>query len=399
MSEKRGAAKTRAAKAPAAVKSGAEDAAEAEDPGPAPGAEPDLRKRPARRRNRVGGKRVDGKIVVNLALQGGGAHGAFTWGVLDRLLEEDDIAIEGVSGTSAGAMNGAMLTSGLKSGGREEARRRLVGLWAAVHDRFPLNQPPWSFFTQLIPPGLGAAAFDMNPAFVAGEVMTRMISPYQFNPVGLNPLREVLNDLIDFETVCRRDEPRLFVCATDVRAGRARIFQGDEISVDALLASACLPTLFQAVEIDGREYWDGGYTGNPPIWPLIYNCDSEDVLLVHINPIERDETPTDARGIQNRMNEISFNSSLMDEMRAIHTIGGLVKSGALPSERYKHMRIHPIEDPEAFRQLSVATKMSPESRILDGLFEAGRGAMDRWLAEHKDKLGAESSVDVREKYL
>ena len=351
------------------------------------------------RRNAAGGRRVQGELKINLALQGGGAHGACTWGVLDRLLEDGGIAIEGVSATSAGAMNGAMLTSGLKSGGPKEARRRLAKLWTRIRDGFPLNKPPWSLWLEAVPQSLGPAAIENNPVWLAGDMLTRMISPYQFNPTDVNPLREILQEMIDFDAVCRRDDPRLFVCATDVRSGRARIFSGDDITVDALLASACLPFLYQAVEIDGREYWDGGYTGNPPIWPLIYNCDSEDVMLVQINPIEREATPHDARGIQNRVNEISFNASLMNEMRAIQTIDKLVASGALSGEQYKRMRIHSIDDPETMRNLSIATKLNPAATVLDTLFKAGRQTMDEWLAEHRGKLGVESSVDLAEKYL
>ncbi len=342
-----------------------------------------------------GGGGGRGPIKVNLALQGGGAHGAFTWGVLDRLLEEPDIEIEGVSATSAGAMNAAMLTTGMKVGGREEARRRLSAFWGRIHDGFPLNRPPWSLWISAWSP-LGP---DSNPAYAWSGALTQMLSPYQFNPAGLNPLRKILEEMIDFSKVCRTDDPRLFVGATDVRSGRSKVFQGEEISVDALLASACLPFLYQAVRIDGRDYWDGGYTGNPPIWPLIYNCESEDVLLVHINPIERETTPTDAMAIQNRVNEISFNSNLLNELRAIDTICRLVGHGKLPSERYKRMRIHPIEDEETMRELSVATKLTPAGHILDRLFDAGRAAMTDWLALHRDKLGVESSVDLRARYL
>ena len=352
-------------------------------------------------------KRKSGGVKkINLALQGGGAHGAFTWGVLDRLLEEDDIEIEGVSATSAGAMNGAMLTSGLKCGGpdegRAEAKRRLSGLWTKVSEGFlpnALSKNPWASWMQAFTPLGGPFDLPRNQIYLAGTLMSQMISPYQTNLLGANPLREILEDLIDFDKVCRTDAPRLFVCATDVRSGRAQIFSGDDISIDAILASACLPDLYQAVEIDGREYWDGGYTGNPPIWPLIYETDIQDVMIVHINPIEREKTPHDALGIQNRVNEISFNSNLMAEMRAIHTIDQLVAHGHLSGERYKRMRIHSVEDEETMRRLSIATKLSPDSRLLETLRDAGRNAMEVWLQDNKDKIGVESSVEIREKYL
>ena len=229
--------------------------------------------------------------------------------------------------------------------------------------------------------------------------MSLVVSPYQFNLLDINPLRDVLETLIDFEKVCRLDDPRLFVCATDVASGRAKIFKGEEISVEALLASACLPTLYKAVMIDGRAYWDGGYTGNPAIWPLIYECKTPDVMIIHINPINREETPSDARAIQNRVNEISFNSNLLGELRAIHLVTRLLDEGHLSPERYKRMRIHAVQDQETMLDLSAASKIKPEARLLDRLRDAGRVAMDCWLAEHKDKIGVAGSVSIRDAYL
>lgn len=339
------------------------------------------------------------KKRVSLALQGGGAHGAFTWGVLDRLLKEEDIEIEGVSGTSAGAMNGAMVTSGIKAGGREEARRRLKDFWRDIRDAHPLNQPPWRFISDFVPGGRNSAALEYNPGYLLGDVISRFLSPYQFNPANLNPLRAAIERQIDFTKVVRTDNPKLFVCATDVQSGRAKVFSGDEISVDALLASACLPFMFQAVRVEGRDYWDGGYTGNPSIWPLIYDCACGDVMLVQINPIEREETPTEARAILNRVNEISFNSNLMGEMRAIELVNRMISRGEAPEPRYRPIRIHAIEDPETMRRLTVSTKLTPDWRMLKDLRDAGREAMDAWLAEHKDKIGVESSIDIAEKYL
>lgn len=339
------------------------------------------------------------KRKVCLALQGGGAHGAFTWGVLDRLLVEEDLEIEGVSATSAGAMNGAMLTTGVKVGGRQFARERLKDFWRKIRDSSPLNKPPWAFWTGVIAQAEKGNAFDMHPGYMVGDVMSRFLSPYQFNPTNVNPLRNALESTIDFSVINRLDEPRLFVSATDVQSGRAKIFMGEELSVDALLASACLPTVFQAVRIEGRDYWDGGYTGNPPIWPLIYHCKSEDVIVVHINPIERPETPVTARGILNRVNEISFNSNLMGEMRAIDTVARLIRDGLVPENRYKNMRMHAIADEETMRTLSSATKLNPAWTMLKDLRDAGRAAADRWLKAHKDDIGVRNTVDIRERYL
>lgn len=332
---------------------------------------------------------------INLALQGGGAHGAFTWGALDRLLEEEDIEVEGVSATSAGAMNGAMFTTGLKLGGRDAARQRLSDFWGEIRDAYPLNKPPWSIWAQALD-GLPSM---FNPTRAIQGAASFVVSPYQFNLLDINPLRDTLERMIDFSKVCRNDDPRLFVCATDVANGRARIFRGDEISVEALLASACLPTLYRAVVIDGREYWDGGYTGNPALWPLIYYCEAPDILIIHINPISRLEPPHDAKGIQDRINEISFNSTLLGELRAIDTIDRLVAAGHLPPDRYKRMRIHAVEDDEIMRELSAATKLTPDSRMLDRLFSSGRAAMEAWLDAHQASIGVESSVSIRDAYL
>ena len=341
---------------------------------------------------------------INLALQGGGAHGAFTWGVLDRLLDEEDIEIEGVTATSAGAMNGAMLTTGLKIGGRAEAKARLERFWTNVRDQFPLNNTPWALWAKAFSPldEVYAAAMSpamMNPAMVMADFVTRVVSPYQFNPIDINPLRDLLEELIDFGAVCAEDDPRLYVCATDVKSGRARIFQGESISVEALLASACLPQIYQAVEIDGRAYWDGGYTGNPPLWPLFYECDSRDIMLVQINPIERDEAPRDARAIRERVNEISFNSTLLNELRAINTIDKLLERGHLESTSYRKILVHPIEDQATMQRYTASTKLSPDAAMLADLRDAGSAAMEAWLKAHKSKLGRESSVDLRDRYL
>ncbi len=337
---------------------------------------------------------------INLALQGGGAHGAFTWGVLDRLLDEQDIEIEGVSATSAGAMNGAMLTTGLKIGGREEAKRRLAAFWANVRDQFPLNNTPWAHWAKAFSPLDEAYAAAMNPAMMMADFVTRVASPYQFNPADINPLRELLEELIDFDAVCAvKDHPHLHVCATDVQSGRAKIFSGKEITVDALLASACLPQIYQAVEIDGRAYWDGGYTGNPPLWPLFYRSTSRDIMLVQINPIERDEVPRDARAIRDRVNEISFNSTLLNELRAIHTIDKLLERGHLEATEYRQILIHPIEDQATMQRYTATSKMSPDAEMLLALRDAGAAAMENWIRLHKHKIGVESSVDLRKRYL
>ena len=337
---------------------------------------------------------------INLALQGGGAHGAFTWGALDRLLEDDEIDIAAISATSAGAMNGAMLISGLAEGGREGARTRLRAFWEEIGDRSPAGMSPFTMFALPgVPPEAMARFYELSPFHVAGDMLSRVMSPYQFNPLNINPLREILARHVNFSHVCGAHGPRLIVNATNVRTGRPKLFTGDAITIDALLASACLPFLFQTVMIDGEGYWDGGYVGNPAIYPLFEASDCRDVLVVHINPIDRPTLPHSAADILNRVNEISFNSSLLREFRAINFVRRLIDQGALTEESYRRILIHSVRDEDAMRKLGVATKLYPDPRIIASLFDSGRAAMDRWMQAHRDKIGVESSVDVQAEFL
>ncbi|HET8728719.1 MAG TPA: patatin-like phospholipase family protein [Alphaproteobacteria bacterium] len=334
---------------------------------------------------------------LNLALQGGGAHGAFTWGVLDRLLEEDGLAVEGISGTSAGAMNGAMVALGFERDGAAGARAALERLWRAVADAARFSPVQRSLFDGM--PGGNPWNMDYSPGFLMFDALTRIASPYQFNPLDLNPLRELLEGLIDEGELrsCRRI--KLFVCATNVRTGKARIFSGDQLSIDALLASACLPQIHRAVEIDGEAYWDGGYMGNPAIYPLIYDCASPDVAIVQINPITRDEVPTTAAEIMNRVNEISFNSTLMREVRAIAFVQKLMREARLPAERYKFVNLHLIGDEEKMAGLGVASKLNAGWDFLCHLRQVGRDAADGWLGRNRDRIGVETTVDLQEVFL
>jgi NTE family protein len=333
---------------------------------------------------------------VNLALQGGGAHGAFTWGVLDRLLEDARIAFDGISATSAGAMNATVFSYGMAVGGREAARAALADFWrrisqAASHG--PLQPTP---FDRLF----GNRVLVQSPAFLAFDFVTRVLSPYEFNPLNLNPLRDVLLDCVDFDALRRETCPiKLFLSATNVRTGKVKVFDNAEIGVDAVLASACLPFLFQAVEIDGEAYWDGGYMGNPPIFPLIYNCASDDVLVVHINPLRREELPRRASDILNRINEISFNSSLMREMRAIHFVNRLIDEGRVLDGSLRRTRIHGIAADDVMARLGVATKLNADWEFLNALCDTGRERAEQWLAAHFSRLGVESTVDVNTVYM
>ena len=338
-------------------------------------------------------------LTLNLALQGGGAHGAYTWGALDRLLDEGDIEFDSITATSAGAMNAAMLVTGLAQGGRKQAQALLAEFWNRITENAAGPRSPFTIFALPPDPKVMNAFYAISPAHIAGEWLTRNFSPYQLNPLNLNPLRDLLADLVDFEAVCRGSGPTLFVNATNVRKGRPRIFSGDEITTEALLASACLPSVFQAVEIDGEAYWDGGYMGNPAIYPLVHGAKCRDVLIVHINPIVREETPATAPEIANRINELSFNASLMREMRAVEFVQRLLDEGVIPEGKWKRLRIHSVRDDETMRKFGVATKSTPDWAVLTRLKAAGAASMDAWLAEHKDKIGVRDSVDIRAEFL
>lgn len=332
-----------------------------------------------------------GTAPVNLALQGGGAHGAFTWGVLDRLLEDGRIGFEGISGTSAGAMNAVVLADGIAAGGADGAREALAKFWEAVSlagQASPIRRSPIDVL-------FGNWNLDTSPAFIGLDLMSRVISPYAFNPLNINPLKDLLEDCIDFDRVGRSKDIKLFISATNVRTGKVKIFHGKEVTADAIMASACLPHLFQAVEIDGVPYWDGGYSGNPALFPFHYQCDTDDLLLIQINPIERAETPTTAREILNRMNEISFNSSLLKELRAIEFVARLLEDGVLDRTRYSQVRLHRIDGGEALAGLNASTKFNTEIAFFRNLRDFGRAAASAWLDLHADKVGRESSLPIK----
>jgi NTE family protein len=314
---------------------------------------------------------------INLALQGGGAHGAFTWGVLDRLLEDPRIVVEGVSATSSGAMNAVIMAHGLTIGGREGAREALGNFWRHVAQ--------------------GAASF--NPLQAAlFQTVSLFLSPYQLNPFNYNPLRHLVERAVDFERLRHGSAVRLFLSATNVRSGKVKIFTDKEIAADCVLASACLPFLYKAVEVDGEHYWDGGYMGNPPLLPLIYSCASRDILVVHINPMERPEVPTTARDIMSRVNEISFNSSLMREMRAVAFVTKLIDDGKLEQGEVKRMLMHSTFGDGAMRRLGAASKLNADAEFLTHLHGLGRGRAQAWIDRHFGDLGVKSTVDLLATY-
>lgn len=329
---------------------------------------------------------------INLALQGGGAHGAFTWGVLDRLLEEEGLEIAAISGTSAGALNAAALKAGWIADGAEGARVSLARLWSDVSALGDLRLAPWlkALWPQAaMMADVMAAAVPVSPAGLAAQLMT----PYGWGPTWSNPLEPVVRRL-DFSGVCASSGPQLFIGATRVTTGRIRVFTGDEITPAVLLASACLPTVFQAVEIGGEIYWDGGYSGNPALFPLFTPDLPDDLLIVSINPMERPGLPVTPMEIQDRINEISFNAALLGELRAIGFVRRLIAEGRVERGRMKDVRLHLISDDATMTALSAGSKILPNPRLIESLHQAGRRAASKFLRANRAKLGHEATLDL-----
>ena len=327
-------------------------------------------------------------LPIDLALQGGGSHGAFTWGVLDRLLEEPWLQIVAISGTSAGAMNAAVLADGWTEGGSAGARAALDAYWKRVSRAAafsPLQRTPFDRLT-------GRWTLNSSPVFIAMDLMSRIFSPYDLNPRGFNPLRDILAESIDF-TRLARSPIKVFITATNVRTGRGHIFRNPEITADVLLASACLPTMFQAIEIDGEPYWDGGFAGNPTITPLVRESEAHDSILVQINPRERPDTPRSAAEILNRLNEISFNSPLMKELRMIALLREVADPGKGEGARWAGMRTHRIMT-EMMTDLGYSSKLNAEWEFLSMLRTEGRRATSEFIDAHADDLGHRSTTDI-----
>lgn len=333
---------------------------------------------------------------INLALQGGGSHGAFTWGVLDKLLEDGRLQFDGVCACSAGSMNAVALAYGYQTGGADGARECLANFWRDIHlaGRMfnPVKRNPWSW----LKPGSSSPA-----SYFMLDSLTRFLSPYQFNPLDINPLRDVLEKSIDFEVLQRCDAMRLFISTTQVRTGQVKVFENAQISADVVLASACLPRLFKAVEIDGEHYWDGGYMGNPSLFPLFYKTDTRDILLVHVNPVEREELPNTPTSIETRLNEITFNSSLIKDMRAIAFVKKLLQNDMLNDkykDRYKNILLHAIEA-DALLHLGSKSKSNIEWKFLTDLRDKGRESAEQWLEQHISAVGVRDSVDLEQAFL
>lgn len=341
-------------------------------------------------RNARGRRAHEESKRINLALQGGGSHGAFTWGVLDRLLEDERVAIEAISGTSAGAMNAVVLAEGLQQQGPAGARAALRRFWQAASDaaRFsPIQRTLWDRL-------VNNWSLSHSPGYVAFDLMSRLASPYQLNPLNLNPLLEFLNEHVDFDAVRHCSAVKLFIPATSVRTGRARVFTNADLSPSAVMASACLPHVFQAVEIDGEGYWDGGYSGNPALHPLIYHASSCDIVIVQINPLNVPGIPKTAADIQDRLNEITFNSSLLAEFRAIRFVTRQLDAGHLDPAHYKRVLLHRIDGEADLKRLGASSKLNAEWQFVQMLHDEGWAAADVWLKRNFDALGQRPTIDL-----
>ncbi|NCO20489.1 MAG: patatin-like phospholipase family protein [Rhodobacterales bacterium] len=329
--------------------------------------------------------------LVNFALQGGGAHGAFTWGVLDRVLEDGRLKIAGISGTSAGAMNAVALADGFTRDGVDGARAALENFWQAMSDgakNSPLKRTPYDVLT-------GNWGLENNPMYHAMDALSRLASPYQLNPMNMNPLRDLVEESIDFEMVRKCTAFKLYISATNVETGKVKVFPREALTVDMVMASACLPNLYQAVEIDGVPYWDGGYMGNPSLFPFHGQTGTDDIVVVQVNPIERKGAPKMPQDIQNRMNEISFNGSLLKELRSIDFVDRLIRQGKLSADNYRQVRVHVVENQLELKPLGASSKMNVEWAFLTKLRDIGRETATRWLDENLADIGNRSTVDLR----
>ncbi len=329
---------------------------------------------------------------ISLALQGGGAHGAFTWGVLDAILDDGRLAIEALSGASAGAMNAVVLAEGWIEGGADAARANLEAFWRAISVDGKYGGSERSLIDTL----LGAWSNGRPPGLIWFEMFSKVASPYDVNPLNINPLRGVIADLIDFEKVRACDAVNIFISATNVRTGKIKLFRREELTPNHLMASACLPMLFQAVKIGKEAYWDGGYMGNPALFPLFYEAHADDIMLVQINPLQRRELPTNARAIQDRLNEITFNASLLRELRAIDFVNRLVDAGKLPTDEYKRVLMHRIDGGAPLAQLTSSSRLNSDWDFLLRLRDMGRAAAKRWLKRNYAAIGEVGTLDLKE---
>jgi len=331
-------------------------------------------------------------IPVNLALQGGGSHGAFTWGVLDKLLEDGRLTFPGISGTSAGAINTILYADGMMNGGPDGAGKALHNFWyklSLAGHWSPIKRNPIDKF-------LGKWSLNKSPGFHFHNVLTQAFSPYHLNPLNLNPLKLLLETSVDFERVRRCNMTKLFISATNVETGRVKIFEHCELRADMIIASCCLPMVFQAVEVDGTPYWDGGYMGNPSLFPLFESTDCADIVVIQINPIERKGTPRTTQEISDRLNEIGFNSSLLKDLRSVEFVSRLIKRGVLSDKEYRDNHVHIIENQSELIPLGVSSKMNVEWKFLQHIRDIGRDTAEKWLEKNFKHIGKKSTVNLTE---
>ncbi len=341
-------------------------------------------------------EKKNGKKKVSVALQGGGSHGAFSWGVMDRLLEDGRFEIEGLTGTSAGGMNAVAIAQGLMKGGNQAARDELKAFWQKISDsgkNSPLNH------RGPIDKALGKYTMYHSPGFVIFDYLSRMFSPYELNPLQIDPLKDVIASSFDFDALRKFKGVKVYLCATHVQTGKLRIFGLDEMKIEALQATACLPTIHNAVKVDGEYYWDGGFIGNPVFFPLIYDCESPDIILIQLNPTVREKIPTTAREIGDRLNEITNNASVVREMRAISFISDLIDDGKLDPKETKRVFMHMIEDEDTFADLGWSSKLNTEWDFFMHLFEKGRAAADKWIKENYEHVGKKTTAPLREHFV
>lgn len=330
------------------------------------------------------------KKVVALALQGGGTHGAFTWGVLDALMEDGRIEVEGLSGTSAGGMNSVAFAQGYIKGGAEGAREEVKRFWKMIEEASktsPLRPSPMDEM-------MGSHTLRGSPLYLWMNLMGGFLSPYQTNPLNINPLKDMVRSFFDFDLLRKATNPKIFLCATHVKSGKLKIFTGKELTEEAMLASACLPFLFQAVEVDGDFYWDGGFSGNPAIYPLIYNCKTKDIIVVQLTQSYRDEVPTTAAAITDRHKEITYNSCLLREMRAIYFITQLIERGAITDKSVKKLNMHLIRNKGVFDELDLSTALNTQPNFLEHLFQAGQATGREWIKENFKDIGVKSTANI-----
>ncbi len=340
-------------------------------------------------------EKTNEKKRIAIALQGGGAHGAFTWGALDRLLEDGRFIIEGLTGTSAGGMNAVATAQGLIRGGNEQARKELRNFWTRISESGE-NSP---IKRGLIDKIQQRYTMNQSPGFIMLDYLMRLLSPYELNPFNVNPLKDVVEACFDLEPLRKNQKVKVFLCATHVFSGKLKVFKTEELTPECLLASACLPFLHHAVEVNGEYYWDGGYIGNPVLFPLIYECQTPDLMIIQLNPMNRPVLPRTTREISDRLNEITCNATLVREMRSIGFITELIDKGIIKDPSIKRLRLHLIQDEVRFLDLGFSSKLNSEMDFLSYLFDAGYRAADHWIKENYDKCGKESTAKVLEHYM